>query len=185
MKQLALFLALISFNGAVADVNLRETLSPDGKVGIQGIGSDLFLIDAATNKKLAPLFPPNQQGQISNVSIEVSWSPDSRKVAILASYGNKLEEFLIYSVGKEVVHPIRFDEPDLYKIFKGKLNQGDAGDEENSLDQWTDNNTLLLSYGEADNEGTKHFTAKVQLTVSEKAATSKIIGTGVFSDQAQ
>jgi hypothetical protein len=185
MRFLTLLLILVSIKNLIGDDNLKNTLSPNGKIGINGSYGDLFLVDVATGNKLSPLFPPEQQGQISNVAIEVKWASDSRAVAIKASYGTRLNEILLFSFDGEAAKLLKFSAPDLTQIFGAKLGDENAvGYDENVLGSWNNINTVDVVYGMAKVFGneTRHFLVPAKLTIVDGKAAIKCGDPKIFSD---
>jgi hypothetical protein len=126
-----------------------SAVAPDGRVAIQD-GDNPFLIDAASGKKLAPLLPQWAQGQVTQVSVEAHWSPDSRYLAALISYGSKGSMTRVFFVQNGHVSLVHFDEPDPETIFKTQMGEeygeAAAGDPLDSVGPWLSNHQVKLVY---------------------------------------
>jgi hypothetical protein len=162
-----------------------KDISPDGKKGIDGSFSDLFLVDVATGKKLSPIFPSQQQGQVSNVKLVAKWSADSGALGIRASYGTRLNEILMFSVTGESAKLLKMEEPDLRHIFAGKVKDENAvGFDENVLGSWSSNDTLTVVFGFAKvyDKDTLHYLVPATIEIKNDIARIKPESPLILSD---
>jgi len=152
--------------------------SPNGEFGIAGAYSDLFIVDAASGKKICPLLPDPQQGQISNVGLDPKWSTDSRLLAVCVSYGTKMNELLFFSVNKTTAHLVKVDEPDLSKLFPQlAVEDGSTQYDDNSVGEWVAHETIRVTFraGKISPDGKiQHFQVPASVTISHGVALVKL-----------
>ena len=185
MKWLIWIAALLPVLGCHGSVASRFT-SPDGRTCIRGSYSKLFLVDVSSGRQLAPLFPPSQEGQVSNVALEVKWAPDSHKLAVKAAYGTRLNEVLLFRIKEGHTAPVAFDTFDLLRLsFGDKLGMDESdGYDENELGKWKSNDTISVLGGLAriSANGTQHFVLPIQINLSKILTSSKSGKAKILSD---
>jgi hypothetical protein len=165
-------LLVVTFGGIA--IGKQQDLSPNGKLAIDGAYSDLYLINTATGGKLAPLFPPSQQGQLSNVALDVRWAPDSQSVVIIASYGTRMNEVLIFSFGSGRAKAVKINSPDFSKYARAKPDDNLISYDENVVGAWSGRNKIDLLLGTAENvsDKTTHYFQPARF--SRRAGTPEI-----------
>ncbi len=96
---------------------------------------------ASDHQKLGNVLPADQQGQISNVAIVVSWNPHSSKVALLVFYGTKLSELLLFTKDDAgQFQAVSWEQPDAEAIYQQstgrRLPRPGDGHNQNAVGPW-------------------------------------------------
>lgn len=140
--------AAVSLRGQT--VETPSELSPNGKITVKGDDNPV-LVEVATGKKLAALLPSWAQGQVTQVSVESRWSPDSHYLAALISYGSKGSTTVVFCLQNHQASLVKFAEPDPETILKDEMGNtyGDsaAGEPLDSVGPWLNDHELKLLYG--------------------------------------
>ena len=174
-----LWIAAGGCNAQDIDVVSKTTRGASGLaiVKTKNDGSDYFFVDTKTNERLGDVL--KDLGGASIQDLQASWSPDGRKVAVLISYGTRLNTILVYSLNdshkmKSVqlpnIDPVGiYDKRDPDKHLLREAEQS-AGYSENALGGWMTNDSLRIIRGEAvigsqDDEHTKHFLIVLEVKV--------------------
>jgi hypothetical protein len=140
-------------------------------------GTDFFFVDTKTNERLGDVLKDLNGARVQD--IKASWSPDGRKVAVLISYGTRLNAILVYALGNghkmKRVHLPDIDPVGIYhkhnpdKHFLRQAEQS-GGYSENALGGWITNDSLRMVRGDAligskGDEDTKHFLIVLEVEI--------------------
>jgi hypothetical protein len=160
---LLLFGTLISTQSLYADEQIFEgTKSPHG-LCIEQVtpGGLIRFFDPLHHKTLGDIFPHGETDWV-NIGFECSWSPEEDKVAVLFSYGTKLNDILLYEKSHGVFKEVKFDLPESAAVYKQihkksyKL-EFSEGVSDNALGPWIDDDTIDLISGDTKDVYNKDF----------------------------
>lgn len=180
--------------GHAADSLLPNTISPNNKVAITqrtvAGRRDYVFIETKTGKRLGQVLP-TELSEARDVEIEANWSPSGSKVALLISYGTKLNGIFLYSQDQDgSIRRVNFPDLDpiaVYEVGRGIHFPRDiSGYEENAIGSWLNDQVVCVIRGNAKEyeEGTKHFLVKLEIKMSRDrgsiVARRKI---GILSDE--
>ena len=192
-----LYIATGVCNSQYTDVVSKATSGATGLaiVKIKKNGTDYFFVDTKSNERLGDLL--KDAGGATIQGIQASWSPDGHKVAILVSYGTRLNNVLVYPLGNSHkmervqlpnIDPVAiYDKRDPDKHFLRQAEQS-AGYSENAINGWMTNDTLRIVRGDVvidpEHEHTRHFLIVLELKIVENRAQIKNQSlAGVFSTE--
>ena len=192
-----LYVATAACNSQDTDVVSKVTSGATGLaiVKTKKDGTDYFFVDTKSNQRLGDLVKDLGGAKIQN--IQASWSPDGRKVAILVSYGTKLNNILVYSLGNDHkmarvqlpnIDPVAiYDKRDPGKHFLRQAEQS-SGYSENAINDWMTNDTLRIVRGDAvidpEHDHTRHFLIVLELkVVGDRAQIENQLLAGVLSTE--
>lgn len=148
--------------------------SPDGGFVILRNNEDPVFWDLKSNSSVGSILRKSEKGEISNLQVVASWSPDGRKVAVLLYYGTRLSDLRIFQKNKDG----RFRELkiSLPNQVEYKAGEGAPGFDENAVGPWTDNRTVALLLGNCKEfeSGSQHFFVAFTFTVDGGAGVVEV-----------
>ena len=172
-----------------------ETTAPNGQVAIERRQDsnrvDFLFFDTGSRQGLGSVLPARLVG-LQEVQIETRWLPDASKVAVLLSYGTKLNTVMFYARQRSGSFRT-LETPDIDPIAFYELKQkrrfprDEPGYDENALGRWINNDKFLFVRGTAKEYevGTRHFLLLIEVQVTSRAATiTNRTPLGVLSDNA-
>ena len=158
-------------------------------------GGKYFFVDTRTGKRLGDVLPPDFRDTRVN-GIETSWSPDGSKVAVLVSYGTKLNGVILYSLsGDRKMRLVDFSGIDPIKIYDKRnpekhfshLAEQAPGYDENALGDWIANDTVKIVQGvakEDENGTTTNFLVVLEVRIiGDRSRIVKLSPVGVLSEE--
>jgi hypothetical protein len=195
MKAIAIALAsLISHQICSAqDRILPETHSPNKVISIverkTPSGVDYIFYDQKLKAVMGDVLPSFLHDATVN-SVTSSWSPDSEKVAVLISYGTKLNGVFLYRIEGATMRLINFPEIDPVSIYekatRKKFPEDTPGYSENQIGPWLDANAVRIVLADAKEfeTGTLHFVVIAELRLAgTKAKINRLNRVGILSDE--
>jgi hypothetical protein len=191
-----LLIAVVSCNAGDAEI-VSKAPAEESNLAIvkeKGDGGNYFFVNTRTGERLADVLPPDFRDTRVN-GIETSWSPDGSKVAVLVSYGTKLNGVLLFSLsGDRKMRLVNFSGIDPIKIYDernpekhfSRLADQAPGYDENAVGDWIANDTVKIVQGvakEDENGTTTNFLVVLEVKiVGDRSRIVKLSPVGVLSE---
>jgi hypothetical protein len=158
-------------------------------------GGKYLFVNTKTGERLGDVLPPELRDARVN-SIQASWSPDGSKVALVVSYGTKLNGIFLYSLRENYkMRLVEFSGVDPIKVYDkrypnkhfSRLAEEGSGYDEDAVGDWVANDTVKIVQGvakEHENGSTTNFLVALEVkVVGDHSKIVKLSLPGILSDE--
>jgi hypothetical protein len=158
-------------------------------------GDKYLFVNTKTGECSGDVLPPDLRDARVN-SIQASWSPDGSKVALLVSYGTKLNGIFLYSLRENhEMRLVEFSGVDPIKVYDkrypnkhfSRLAEEAPGYDEDAVGDWVANDTVKIVQGvakEHENGTTTNFLVVLEIkVVGDHSHIVKLSPLDIFSDE--